>query len=79
MLEFDAELHDGEPDFAALAQQVRSALIRKFSLPSVAVAFLVAGTLPRTASGKVRRSVTRGMLEKGELDLRYSNGFADTA
>jgi acyl-CoA synthetase (AMP-forming)/AMP-acid ligase II len=50
--------------------------MKEFSLPSVAVALLAPGTLPRTAAGKVQRALTRSAIEHGRLDLIASNGFA---
>ncbi|MEO6826047.1 MAG: fatty acyl-AMP ligase [Microbacteriaceae bacterium] len=59
-----------------LALNLRSDLVHQFSLPSLAIGFLVAGELPRTALGKVRRAFTRSALENGQLRLVYADGFS---
>jgi acyl-CoA synthetase (AMP-forming)/AMP-acid ligase II len=58
-----------------LAQRVRDELMTRVSLPSLAVAVVAEGKLPRTPTGKVRRTPTRTMIEAGELATRYSAGF----
>jgi acyl-CoA synthetase (AMP-forming)/AMP-acid ligase II len=65
---------DGD-ELAALARDLRSSLVREFSLPSLAVAFLPQGELPRTAIGKVKRAFTRSEIEKGALRVVYAEGF----
>jgi acyl-CoA synthetase (AMP-forming)/AMP-acid ligase II len=64
-----------EHDLAAVAATVRTALVREFSLPSLAVAVLPAGGMPLTAGGKVRRILTGRMLESGELTALHVEGF----
>jgi len=77
------ELRDEAPTdaagLAALAHDLRIALVREFSLPSLAIAFLRPGDLPRTGSGKVRRATTRMLLEQGDLPVVYADGFASSA
>jgi acyl-CoA synthetase (AMP-forming)/AMP-acid ligase II len=61
-----------------LAQRVRDQLIKRSSLPSLAVAVVPEGTLPRTPTGKVRRTPTRALIESGDLATIYSVGFRPT-
>ena len=61
--------------FAALSAIIRGALVREFSLPSLAVALLDAGGLPVTAGGKVRRIATGAMLQNGELSVLHVDGL----
>ncbi|MCR2761906.1 AMP-binding protein [Microbacterium sp. zg.B48] len=58
-----------------LAGRVRDALVKNISLPSLGVAFVTEGSLPRTSTGKVRRALTRTMLENGDLSTAHSSGF----
>jgi acyl-CoA synthetase (AMP-forming)/AMP-acid ligase II len=75
VLEYDPELVAAE-DLAQLGESVRGVLIKDFSLPSIAIAFVAPGGVPRTASGKVRRAATRALLESGALSTTQSTGFA---
>jgi acyl-CoA synthetase (AMP-forming)/AMP-acid ligase II len=77
VLEFDPErVENDDAGLDALSREIRAALVREFSLPSLAVAFLATGDVPRTASGKVRRSLSRSLIENGELDVLFADGFA---
>jgi len=76
VLEVDGEKMPADGGASAFARDLRSALVRELSLPSLAIAFLPTGELPRTAIGKVKRSFTRAALENGELDVAYADGFA---
>lgn len=79
VFEIDQEaLAESETSVEELAQRVRDDLITRVSLPSLAVAVVAAGTLPRTPTGKVRRTPTRTMIEAGELETLYSAGFRPT-
>jgi acyl-CoA synthetase (AMP-forming)/AMP-acid ligase II len=75
VLEFDPEVV-AEADLAATAESVRAAVVKEFSLPSIGIAFVTPGNLPRTPSGKVRRAITRTLLLKGELPVVASTGLA---
>jgi acyl-CoA synthetase (AMP-forming)/AMP-acid ligase II len=71
----DEALAESGASVEELAQRVRDELITRVSLPSLAVAVVAEGKLPRTPTGKVRRTPTRTMIEAGELATRYSAGF----
>jgi acyl-CoA synthetase (AMP-forming)/AMP-acid ligase II len=74
LVEYDADaLPAGELADAAAA--IRTALLGKFSLPSLGVGLIPGEGIPRTASGKIRRSIARAMLEQGRLELAHSSGF----
>jgi acyl-CoA synthetase (AMP-forming)/AMP-acid ligase II len=76
VLEVDDEaLTESGEGLDDLAVRVRDALMTRISLPSLAVAFVAAGTLPRTPTGKVRRTPTRASIENGTLPTIYSSGF----
>ncbi|WP_165314435.1 AMP-binding protein [Agromyces protaetiae] len=59
-----------------LAERLRKELAAKFSLPYLAVAFVEPGRLPRTGTGKVRRTPTRRQLGDGTLATVHTLGFA---
>jgi acyl-CoA synthetase (AMP-forming)/AMP-acid ligase II len=80
VLEFDAEqFPDGDADPVSAIADIRSRLVKEFSLPSLAVALIPPGTLPRTASGKVQRAITRTTIENGGLELIAADGFAESS
>ncbi|RME55661.1 MAG: fatty acyl-AMP ligase [Deltaproteobacteria bacterium] len=56
----------------SLAEGVREAVIRKTGLQPGAIHLLALGMLPRTSSGKVRRSTLKRELERGAITPRYS-------
>ncbi|MFD5134322.1 AMP-binding protein [Streptomyces olindensis] len=60
-----AELRGG--DAATVARQVRGHIQRKLSLPVTEILLLVPGELPKTSSGKVKRSRTRQQYLEGVL------------
>lgn len=60
---------------AELAQDLRAALVSRFSLPSLAVCLVPVGALPKTATGKIQRRPTRTRLEAGGFDPLYATGF----
>jgi acyl-CoA synthetase (AMP-forming)/AMP-acid ligase II len=64
--------------YSDLTAQLQKTLMAYFSLPSLAVAFLPSGRLPRTGAGKVTRRPTRSSLENGDLPLVHAVGFAAT-
>jgi acyl-CoA synthetase (AMP-forming)/AMP-acid ligase II len=75
VLELDLDLMPADDELAGFARELRSSLVREFSLPSLAIAFLPQGELPRTAIGKVKRVFTRSEIEKGALRVIYAEGF----
>lgn len=60
-----AELRGG--DAATVARQVRGHIQTKLSLPVAEILLLVPGELPKTSSGKVKRSKTRQQYLEGAL------------
>jgi acyl-CoA synthetase (AMP-forming)/AMP-acid ligase II len=62
-------------DAEQLVAHVRHELEERFSLPSVAVGLVPTGSVPRTATGKVRRKPARALLESRTLTLLHSIGF----
>lgn len=62
-------------DIDVLASRLRESLLSAISLPSVGVALIRAGDLPRTPTGKVRRTPTRVQIEGGMLPTLHSSGF----
>ncbi|QAY74692.1 hypothetical protein ET445_16475 [Agromyces protaetiae] len=76
VVELDAE-SDADPESVAAA--VRTVVVKRASLPSLAVAVVDAGSIPRTPTGKVRRRPTLEALERGALAARFSRGFAEAA
>jgi acyl-CoA synthetase (AMP-forming)/AMP-acid ligase II len=59
----------------SLAERVRKEVAIGMSLPSLAVAVIPEGTLPRTPTGKVRRAPTRAMIEAGTVEMHFTRGF----
>lgn len=59
----------------SLAERVREEVTSGISLPSLAVAVIPEGTLPRTPTGKVRRNPTRVMIEDGTVESLHAIGF----
>lgn len=53
---------------AAIVQQVRTRVLERVGLSAQRVLVLAAGTLPRTSSGKIRRSETLRLYQTGRLD-----------
>jgi len=72
----EARAEDGR-DLDQIIHAVRDAVLTRFSLGTVAVALAPVGTLPRTATGKVRRKPTRARLDSGDLEILHSLGFTD--
>jgi len=62
-----------------LAAAVRTELLTRISLPSIGIAVVAQGTLPRTPTGKVRRTPTRAEIEAGTLRTLHSSGFRPAA
>ncbi len=53
---------------AAIVQQVRARVLERVGLTAARIVVLAAGTLPRTSSGKIRRSETLRLYQTGRLD-----------
>ena len=66
-------LASGDAD--ALVRDVRRAVMSEFGLPSVGIALLRKGTLPRTTSGKIQRRRARAELLAGDLTLAAVDGI----
>jgi acyl-CoA synthetase (AMP-forming)/AMP-acid ligase II len=74
--EIDAEaLAESGDQLDVLAERVRTELVQRISVPSVAVGLVPPGTLPRTPTGKVRRTPTRTQIEQGTIELLHASGF----
>jgi acyl-CoA synthetase (AMP-forming)/AMP-acid ligase II len=58
-------------DLSALCVRVRRAVSGEHSVPLSLVAVARPGTLPKTASGKIRRRACRDGIESGSLELLY--------
>jgi acyl-CoA synthetase (AMP-forming)/AMP-acid ligase II len=54
-------------DLRAGAREIRAALTQQFAASPSAVVFIERGTLPKTPSGKIRRSHLRGLWVEGKL------------
>lgn len=61
------ELERADPEPGPLAQAVRRAVADAFDLPLGAIVFVRSGSLPRTSSGKIRRSACRDDYLAGRL------------
>jgi acyl-CoA synthetase (AMP-forming)/AMP-acid ligase II len=68
---------EAEPkaDSRRIAAMVNKEIARDFALGSIGVAVVRRGVIPRTTSGKVRRSATRDLLVAGELPVLHSEGL----
>ena len=62
-------------DLGDLAERVRRSVAEEFQLPELGVALIRKGTLPRTTSGKVQRSLTRSLLADDRLATVLTLGF----
>ena len=62
-------------DLGDLAKRVRRSVAEEFQLPELGVALIRKGTLPRTTSGKVQRSLTRSLLADDQLATVLTLGF----
>lgn len=68
IVEHDESLGSADPeDVARLTEEVTAEVVRRFSLPSVVTRLVPVGTVPRTPTGKVRRTMARSLFESGEL------------
>lgn len=59
---------DATADTAALAREIKSRIGRALSVQLADVVFVRRGRLPKTTSGKVRRSELRRLYLTGELE-----------
>ena len=59
----DAEMAD-----AAIVQQIRARVLERIGLSAARIVVLAPGTLPRTSSGKIRRSEALRLHQTGRLD-----------
>lgn len=71
--EVDPTLADEDLD--ALASALRRRVSEEFTLPSLGVALIRKGSLPRTTSGKVQRGLTRRLLHEERLAHVRLEGF----
>ncbi|MCC2034076.1 fatty acyl-AMP ligase [Microbacterium allomyrinae] len=62
-------------DVEALVHRVRRDVMAEFGLPSVGIALLRKGMLPRTTSGKIQRRRARAELLDGQLTLAAIDGI----
>ncbi|QKJ20292.1 fatty acyl-AMP ligase [Microbacterium hominis] len=72
-----AEVDPGlsDEDLGIITASVRRRVSEEFSLPSMGIALIRKGTLPRTTSGKVQRALTRRLLTEQRLALMRAEGF----
>ena len=56
-------------DSAEMMAAIRQAIVRDYDVQAYAVALLKPGQVPRTSSGKVRRSLCKASLMAGELEI----------
>jgi len=70
------ELERADPEPGPLAQAVRRAVADAFDLPLGAIVFVRSGSLPRTSSGKIRRSACRDDYLAGRLAVVHIDAVA---
>ncbi len=68
VLVFEVQRHT-EKDVEAICRAVRQRILEEHELHASEVVLIRAGSLPRTSSGKVRRSSTRAAYLAGELEV----------
>jgi len=61
------------PDPEELAGQVRRAIAEGHLIQAYAVAFVRKGSIPRTSSGKIQRSLCRSLYLAGKLEILYES------
>jgi acyl-CoA synthetase (AMP-forming)/AMP-acid ligase II len=59
---------DATAPWSEVAERIVAAVIAGHGTPADVVALVRAGTIPRTTSGKVRRSACRALYASGALD-----------
>ncbi|GAA0492915.1 fatty acyl-AMP ligase [Microbacterium aurantiacum] len=62
-------------DLPAMSTDVRRAIARDFGLPSIGIALVRKGLLPRTTSGKIQRGRVRAALLTGEITVAHTDGL----
>ncbi len=62
-------------DVETLGADLRRSISQEFTLPSLGIALIRKGSLPRTTSGKVQRSLTRKLLVEQQLAVVHADGF----
>jgi len=72
------ELERAVPEPGSLAHAVRRVVADAFDLPLAAVVFVRSGSLPRTSSGKIRRSACREAYLGGQLAVLHVDAGAAT-
>ncbi|GAB2793894.1 non-ribosomal peptide synthetase [Amycolatopsis magusensis] len=72
-----ASSRDSDAGYATVAAAVRAAVVRESGVSPAVVAFARRGALPRTTSGKVRRSATRAAYLSAELRLLADDRVAE--
>jgi amino acid adenylation domain-containing protein len=77
--ELDPHAADTSTDLEPIAGAVRQAVTEDLEVAVSEVVFLVAGALPKTSSGKVRRRACRTAYAKAELRLVGRSGAASPA
>ncbi|MCC2034023.1 fatty acyl-AMP ligase [Microbacterium allomyrinae] len=75
IVEYDTSELPDDHDHEQLLALVGAELVRRFSLPSVAVGLVAPGSVPRTATGKVRRKPTRSLVEADSVPFLHASGF----
>src|SRR6185503_3998744 len=68
-----------QENLESLIQSIREAVAQEHDLTVQRVVLVRAGSIPRTTSGKVRRSRCREMLLSGELEVIYANEPSESA
>lgn len=76
LIEYDTSDLPEDHDHDVLLGRVNDELVRRFSLPSVAIALVAPGSVPRTPTGKVRRGPARASVEADRLPFLHASGFA---
>lgn len=76
IVEYDSTDLPEHHDADQLLDLVSRELVRKFSLPSIAVGLVRPGAVPRTATGKVRRQPARALAGRRQIDFLHASGFA---
>jgi acyl carrier protein len=71
-----AETRVDDPDARATIEgEAQARIVRITGVPADVVALVGPGTIPKTSSGKIRRSATRELYERGELERRRASAW----
>ncbi len=68
-LERHASIDVNGPDVNALVQRVRQAVTEEHEVQPYAIAFVRAGSIPKTSSGKLQRRASRAMFLSGSFEI----------